>query len=245
MDDEAATAARSRAGLHALAEQVLARARWEAVGRIGLEPTPGGFGTPPFPVGQVAVRTVRLDGLALVVTDDGVERRVPLTTLRAAADVAGTPLGPPPGLYPAATTSWPADAPLALDPASVAAVGAWLAAGAAALAAFAAARDAADAVTAATLWPEHFDLGLAAGAEPRRANYGVSPGDAGVPEPYAYVGPWNASTIVDDMPGAAYWNATSFPGAVLPATELPIDHDARVAALLAFFEAGRARLDAG
>jgi len=36
------------------------------------------------------------------------------------------------------------------------------------------------------LWPEHFDLGIAAD----EINYGMSPGDVGHPLPYAYVGPW-------------------------------------------------------
>ena len=37
------------------------------------------------------------------------------------------------------------------------------------------------------LWPEHFDVGIDA----NEVNYGVSPGDASCPEPYAYVGPWH------------------------------------------------------
>jgi hypothetical protein len=36
------------------------------------------------------------------------------------------------------------------------------------------------------LWPEHFDVGISL----EEVNYGVSPGDATIPEPYAYVGPW-------------------------------------------------------
>jgi hypothetical protein len=37
-----------------------------------------------------------------------------------------------------------------------------------------------------TLWPEHFDVAIALDA----VNYGVSPGDHFIAEPYAYVGPW-------------------------------------------------------
>jgi len=36
------------------------------------------------------------------------------------------------------------------------------------------------------LWPEHFDVGVTVD----EVNYGVSLGDSAVPEPYAYVGPW-------------------------------------------------------
>ena len=36
------------------------------------------------------------------------------------------------------------------------------------------------------LWPEHFDVGITLD----KVNYGVSPGDDDIPEPYAYVGPW-------------------------------------------------------
>ena len=56
------------------------------------------------------------------------------------------------------------------------------------------------------LWPEHFDLGITLD----RVNYGVSPGDAYIGVPYAYVGPWTTS----DLTGS-FWNA-SF-GAARPA----------------------------
>lgn len=70
------------------------------------------------------------------------------------------------------------------------------------------------------LWPEHFDCGISLD----EVNYGISLGDAGHQQPYAYVGPWR-------VPGGEFWNA-SF-GAVRSATELP---DAAVVA--AFFADG-------
>ena len=70
------------------------------------------------------------------------------------------------------------------------------------------------------LWPEHFDVGISLD----EVNYGVSPGDAGIPEPYAYVGPWSPA----DFTGP-FWN-TSF-GAARPMAELD---DVR-----GFFEEGR------
>jgi hypothetical protein len=72
------------------------------------------------------------------------------------------------------------------------------------------------------LWPEHFDVGIAAD----EVNYGVSPGDAGHQSPYAYVGPWTARQ-------GEFWNAPF--GALRPAAELA---DPR--AVAAFFAAGRA-----
>ena len=78
----------------------------------------------------------------------------------------------------------------------------------------------------AVLWPEHFDLGITRA----EVNYGVSPGDLHVPEPYAYVGPWTPRS-------GAFWN-TGF-GAARPLTELD-----GAGALVAFFEEGARRADA-
>ena len=57
------------------------------------------------------------------------------------------------------------------------------------------------------LWPEHLDVGIASA----EVNYGVSPGDAHLPEPYAYVGPWTPRT-------GEFWN-TEF-GAARPLSAL-------------------------
>jgi len=50
-----------------------------------------------------------------------------------------------------------------------------------------------------TLWPEHFDVAIRAG----EVNYGASPGDGQVPEPYLYVGPTGL-----DLTGSrdSFWN---------------------------------------
>lgn len=200
----------TRLALHAVAEQVLAAALFQATGRIGLRPTPGGFGTPVFDDG----RQLRIDGLDLVVAAgaDG-ERRAPLTTVRAAADFAGITPGAP-DIYPAATPvdlDRPLD--LDLDPAAAAVVHGW----------FAATGEALDALggPGAQLWPEHFDLAVALD----EVNYGGSPGDADHEAPYAYVGPWNPSAV----PPAPFWNEPF--GASRPAGP--------VADLVAFFQEGR------
>jgi hypothetical protein len=78
-------------------------------------------------------------------------------------------------------------------------------------------------VTPPKLWPEHFDYAVEAGIV--RANYGFSPGDGGHPEPYVYVGPWEA------RPTGPLWNATAFPGAELGLAELLRADDQRATAL--------------
>ena len=72
------------------------------------------------------------------------------------------------------------------------------------------------------LWPEHFDLGIAVD----EVNYGISPGDARQPSPYAYVGPWTKRE-------GQFWNAAF--GSLRAATEL-LDADL----VAAYFSAGRA-----
>jgi hypothetical protein len=64
------------------------------------------------------------------------------------------------------------------------------------------------------LWPEHFDIAMELGTGTARANYGGSPGDGDHPQPYLYVGPWEAP------PPGELWNATGFTGAELPYAEL-------------------------
>lgn len=71
------------------------------------------------------------------------------------------------------------------------------------------------------LWPEHFDIGISIA----EVNYGVSPGDAAIDEPYAYVGPWQ-------VPTGAFWNQ-SF-GAARPLSLLDSAQD-----ILEFFLEGR------
>jgi hypothetical protein len=75
------------------------------------------------------------------------------------------------------------------------------------------------------LWPEHFDVAIRVGD----VNYGVSPGDSFVTEPYAYVG-------VGQVPaGDAFWNAPF--GAARPLRELE-----GAGGTAAFFGEGRERV---
>ena len=134
--------------------------------------------------------------------------------IAALAAAVGVEPGPPEGLYSDHAELGPADV-IEVDPAAAAELAGWLARGDQALRALAP-----DAQP--VLWPEHFDLGI----QLDEVNYGISPGDAGHPRPYAYVGPWTPRT-------GPFWNAPF--GALRPADELP-----DVAAVTAFFTEGRA-----
>jgi hypothetical protein len=196
----------TRRALHAVAESVLAGPQYRAEGTIRLQVTPGGFG-------QVA-GPLRVEGTAagveLVGAGAGVPLRGTLVDLAAAVGVEAQA----PDLYHDHADLDP-EAELAVDPAAAALLLDWFARADAAMRRFAPDQT-------PVLWPEHFDLGIALD----EVNYGASPGDAGHPAPYAYVGPWTPRE-------GAFWNAPF--GALRPADRLP---DATAAA--AFFAEGRA-----
>ncbi len=212
--------ATTRGAWHAVAEHVVAPVRHRAVRRIGLQVTPGGFGTGPLP----DVTEVRVAGGELVVGST----HAPLTTLGDAARAAGLDGPVDLGLYAAQTPADP-DRALTVDPAAADALAAWYALGAAVLARWRA-EAAGETPTDATLWPEHFDLALDLGAEGHRANYGASPGDPANPLPYLYVGPWEARA-------GDFWDAGTY--ARLPYDELRSSTDPEARAL-EFFARGHA-----
>jgi hypothetical protein len=182
--------AETRDALHALAEHLLAPARHQANGKIGLRYTFRGFGTPFFeesPGGSA--RQLRVEDGVLV---DG-PRRTGLTTLREAAAFAGIALGAPAGVYQPATAAAP-DAPLEVDETAARALGDWFGFSAWMLEQLRAECEPDDAPGRVQLWPEHFDLAVDLGPDGARANYGGSPGDGEHAEPYLYVNPWDART---------------------------------------------------
>jgi len=197
---------------------VLAPARKAATGRIGLRATAGGFGTPVF--GDAG--RLRVEGASLLREVAGDARSTAITSLRAAADFAGVTLAPDPGIGPDPPPLGDADAPLPVSAAAGAALGAWFAFSASLLGEL---RDGFNgegrACSEVQLWPEHFDLGCSIDG----VNFGCSPGDGHVGEPYVYVGPWNT----DGFPDGGFWNA-SF-GAVLSYAELLAADDQRATAL--------------
>jgi hypothetical protein len=202
----------TRLALHVLAEQVVSPLRVQATGNeIALQARPGGFGTPELPGGGWA----GVSGTDIV-RADGAQR--PIATLREAAAFVG--------LDAAAGLS---DEPLAVDADAAAVLAGVWADGTAALEALIADAAPDEAASEIQLWPEHFDVAIELGDEAagRRATYGVSPGDAEHPEPYAYVVPWTPPAP------ALVWNATAFTGAEAAAPEAAALWRACRAALLA------------
>jgi hypothetical protein len=179
----------TRDSLHLVAARVLGTARMAAVGHMGLVVVPGGFGTPVF------------DGRRLLVVDgelsDG-RRRQPLTDLLDAYAFAG--VDPDAPLHPA--LDLPADpaAPLAVDGHAASVLARWFALCQGLLDSLRAGAAEGEEPSVITLWPEHFDVALESGSAGTRANYGGSPGDDSIDEPYLYVGP-------HQQRHGAFWNA--------------------------------------
>ncbi len=218
------TRASTRDALHRVAEHVVSPARYAVTGRIGLRPAAGGFATPPFGDGPTVVA---VDGVSIVVRAAGVERRTPLTTLRAAAEFVGVNPGAPADVYTPATPL-DLDAPLNLDPDAARVLSDWYALGGSALSAFAG-EISDEQPTESQLWPEHFDLAMTAGD----VNYGFSPGDEQVPDPYVYVGPHGGPPPGEPQ----FWNAPF--GAVRTIRDVGSVEDA-----VTFLRAGHERLAA-
>jgi hypothetical protein len=170
----------TRRSLHAVAELVLAGPQYRATGRLRLRVVPGGFATAFAP-------EVRVRGSSVEAGDS--LSKISGQTARALGARLGIAAGEPEGAYRDGCGVG-IDEPLALRPDHAAAVLDALALGDGALAAFAPGE-------APALWPEHFDVAIRVD----EVNYGVSPGDGFIAEPYAYVG-------VGQVPaGDAFWNA--------------------------------------
>jgi len=197
--------AQTRRTWHAVAELVLAGPQYRRTGTIRLRVTPDGFASTREPA--LTVVGGELVAGATRVAIDG-------RTCRELAAAVGVDVGAPTDLYRDGSTV-DADETLRLDEGAAATLGHAFATGDAAMRAFAPDQT-------PVLWPEHFDVGISVD----EVNYGVSPGDAGCDEPYAYVGPWKPRA-------GPFWNAPF--GATRPMRELP-DPDA----VVAFFAEGRA-----
>jgi hypothetical protein len=208
----------TREALRAVAELLLAGPQYRATGELRLSVRAGGFGTA---VPWDDVQLVAVDGTELVVFRTEENRRVPLAgtlgNLAAAAGLSPYGLG---AVYGGSTAATP-DSPVTVDPAAAGQLCAAWGAGDAALRAFGLAVVGAEAPEP-ILWPEHFDVAVTVDA----VNYGVSPGDAGIPEPYAYVGPHTPR-------GGEFWNQPY--GAARTVRELGGEPG-----ILDFFRTGRA-----
>jgi hypothetical protein len=157
----------TRRSWHGLAELVLAGPQHRRSGTIRLRIVEGGFATVKDP--QLSVVGDRVGDVAV----EG------LTFAEVAARL-GVDVGAPEGVY-GDGSGVQADESITVPDA--AALGAAFNRGDAALRLFAPDQT-------PVLWPEHFDVGVTVG----ECNYGVSLGDSGIDEPYAYVGPWTPRT---------------------------------------------------
>jgi hypothetical protein len=151
---------------------------------------------------------VRVDGIEIVIAEDGNERRHQLLSLADAAGFVGA------GLFFDGVPK--DDSPLDLDAEASARLGELYSFGSSALEAHRATSAIGDEPSAVILWPEHFDIALEAGDDRGggRATFGVSPGDEQHSEPYLYVTPWR------ERPRSETWNSPAFAGAELPYGEL-------------------------
>jgi hypothetical protein len=195
----------TRRSLHAVAELVLAGPQYRATGKLRLRVVPGGFATVLAPQLRVVGTGVVGAGGAAVPIDGH--------TARAIGAELGVTAGRPEGAYADGAEVDP-DQTLTLDPGQADVILGGLTRGHDALVAFAPAET-------PVLWPEHFDVAIRV----QDANFGVSPGDGFIEEPYAYVG------VARPPAGDAFWNAPF--GAAVPLAELP-----DTAAVTAFFAEG-------
>lgn len=197
----------TRRSLHGVAELVLAGPQYRATGRLRLGVVPGGFATTLMP-------RLRVDGSG-VSDSEGVTAAIHGRTPRELGAELGVAAGRPEGAYEGGSGVEP-DETLAVDPGQAGLILEALALGHDALVAFAADES-------PVLWPEHFDVAIRV----HEMNFGLSPGDAFIEEPYAYVG-------VASSPSGEFWNAPF--GAAVPLRDLP---DAL--AVAGFFTEGRER----
>lgn len=213
------TRATTRQGLHAVAELLLAGHQYRVARTIRLAIVAGGFRTGPLPGDptSLAVRGTRL----VVARGERTESLELAGTVGSLASAAGLACGAPAGVYVVTSGATCSDE-LTIDPGAAAEIARAFEWGDAALRALGGEHAAA---TEPVLWPEHFDVGITLG----EVNYGVSAGDAAIPEPYAYVGPW-------EQRRGSFWDQPF--GAARPVAGLAGLPGAQ--SLLAFFEAGRA-----
>ena len=219
----------TREALHRLAEHVMSPSRQRDRGEITLRWTLGGFGTPFF--GNDA--QLRVQGDVFVVQLRDRVQRGRLTTLKDAAEFVGFDL--------TRSDQAIAEEPLTVDAEASCFLGDVYGFAFAALEELRAGLGAEYEPSVVSLWPEHFDVAVELGrdADGRRAGYGISPGDAAHPEPYAYVTPWTSQPADADL-----WNAAAFRGAELGWDAIADAGDQRAAAL-AFFRERLAALHGG
>jgi hypothetical protein len=213
-----------RADLHRLAFHVMSSARERANGKIALRYTHRGWGTPFF--GEDV--QVRVEGTRLVVQAGAEVRFAPITTLDAAAKLAGVEYEPAKAERFDVPAPIPGDRALAVSEETVDALTDWYGFATSVLEELRLLGGEEDDAGRVQIWAEHFDAAVDMGDSElgRRASFGASPGDGDHAEPYLYVGPWEREGL--DGP---YWNDAAFGGASLPYRDLLAADDQRAAAL--------------
>ena len=200
--------ATTRRSLHAVAELVLAGPQYRAHGDIRLQVRPYGFGTVTGPDVQVARAVVVRDDVSLPINGKCAREIAHALGLVACALDDVYPDGAHVGL----------DEQLQVSEEAAELIARCYVAGDTALARFAPTAE-------RVLWPEHFDVAIRV----NDVNYGVTPGDEYLAEPYAYVGP-------DEHNDDPFWNAPF-------GASLPVGPDPSAAAIVAFFASGREHAD--
>lgn len=194
----------TRRALHAVAELLIAGPQYEVAGDIRLGARPGGFR------GWVGPTPTAVSGTDLITPTSRFPLRGTINDLARRAGITPRPLRDVYSDGPDFTL----DEPIEVTASAADLLLRSLTDGDAALRLL-------DPGQEPTLWPEHFDIGISVA----QVNYGVSPGDRVIGEPYAYVGLWQ-------VPSGPFWNQPF--GADRPLSRLLAPQ-----AILAFFREGQ------
>ena len=205
----------TRRSLHGVAELVLAGPQYRATGKLRLGVVSGGFATILDP-------RLRVDG-GQVAGATGAAVAIDGRTPRALGAELGVAAGRPEGAYEGGSGVDPGET-LSLDADQAGVILGALALGHEALVAFAPAET-------PVLWPEHFDVAVAAD----QVTYGVAAGDDLHPLPYAYVAPFDVTAH-----RGPFFNA---PFGALRSLDPTADVDALAAQIADFLAEGRGRLE--
>ena len=203
--------ARTRESLHGIAELLLAGPQYRRDGTIRLRVSAGAIATVTQP-------ELRADHLYVWASDRPVA--VAGATYAELGSRLGVVAGAPEGLYDEGSGVQPSEQPQ-LDPEAASVLLDALYRGDQALRAFAPDQT-------PVLWPEHFDVGVTVD----EVNYGVSPGDGYLGEPYMYIGPHKPRS-------GEFWNAPFGAARPLSAAGVGVSLSASVAEIAAFFAEGR------
>jgi len=225
----------TRLALHRLAAYVIAPVRYQSTERFGLRATPGGFGTPEFDGGRI-----RVEGTDIVDDRGGNSRSAAISSLAAAAEFLGSAVDPDTAGEHDSPAVGDVNADLEVDLAASLWLGSWFGAAFEALEQVRSDEASVDG-SEPQLWPGHFDPAIEMGDENHRGSYGASPGDDGISEPYLYLSIWWPDRLSLDTSDEK-WNAPSFTGSVMRASEFPTDADP-VTVAAEFWRSARDRLD--